>query len=133
RRYDLPERVLPAAVLAQPAAAAAETARWLAQLRLRQRRLVTLKREELRVVEDLVQPVAIAGCPPLYCLREDMPLLLEADSRPAGASRSVKRAVHNIDLPLRLLAPLDPLIYDRRVTHALWGYDYTWEAYTPAA
>ncbi len=32
-----------------------------------------------------------------------------------------------------LLAPLDPLIYDRRVTSALWGFDYTWEVYTPPA
>ncbi len=31
-----------------------------------------------------------------------------------------------------LLAPLDPLIYDRRITSALWGFDYTWEVYTPA-
>jgi uncharacterized protein YcaQ len=30
-----------------------------------------------------------------------------------------------------LLAPLDPLIYDRRLTAALWNFDYTWEAYTP--
>lgn len=28
-------------------------------------------------------------------------------------------------------APLDPLIYDCRVTAALWGYDYMWEVYTP--
>jgi uncharacterized protein YcaQ len=35
-------------------------------------------------------------------------------------------------LPL-LLAPLDPLIYDRRVARALWDFDYTWEAYTPPA
>lgn len=33
----------------------------------------------------------------------------------------------------RLLAPLDPLIYDRRLTQKLWGFDYTWEVYTPAA
>jgi hypothetical protein len=32
-----------------------------------------------------------------------------------------------------LLAPLDPLIYDRRVTSQLWNYDYTWEVYTPPA
>ena len=32
----------------------------------------------------------------------------------------------------RLLAPLDPLIYDRRVTQQLWRFDYTWEVYTPA-
>ena len=33
--------------------------------------------------------------------------------------------------PISLLAPLDPLIYDRRLTAALWNFDYTWEAYTP--
>jgi uncharacterized protein YcaQ len=32
-----------------------------------------------------------------------------------------------------LLAPLDPLIYDRRVTSQLWDFNYTWEVYTPAA
>jgi hypothetical protein len=31
-----------------------------------------------------------------------------------------------------LLAPLDPMIYDRRVTRGLWGFDYAWEAYVPA-
>lgn len=36
-------------------------------------------------------------------------------------------------MPPRLLAPLDPLIYDRRVTRALWDFDYTWEVYTPPA
>ena len=30
-----------------------------------------------------------------------------------------------------LLAPLDPIIYDRKLTSALWDYDYTWEVYTP--
>jgi len=33
----------------------------------------------------------------------------------------------------KLLAPLDPLIYDRRLTRQLWDYDYTWEVYTPPA
>jgi uncharacterized protein YcaQ len=31
-----------------------------------------------------------------------------------------------------LLAPLDPLIYDRRLARSLWDFDYIWEAYTPA-
>ena len=35
------------------------------------------------------------------------------------------------DAPPRLLAPLDPLIYDRRLTAGLWDFSYTWEAYTP--
>ena len=32
---------------------------------------------------------------------------------------------------MRLLAPLDPVIYDRRLTEQLWDFDFTWEVYTP--
>lgn len=131
RRYDLPERVLPASVLARSAAPAADTARWLVLLKLRQRRLVTLTRDELPLVTDLVQPLAVEGCPALYCLRTDLPLLESAlsglstfNSQPSTAAAT--------SAPL-LLAPLDPLIYDRRVTRTLWNFEYTWEAYTPPA
>ena len=48
---------------------------------------------------------------------EDLPLL---DATPAPPEP-------------RLLAPLDPLIYDRRLTRRLWNFDYTWEVYTPPA
>ena len=122
RYYDLPERVLPAAVLAASAPPAADTARWEVLLKLRQRRLVLLKRGELPLVADAVQPIAIEGCPPLYCLKDDLPLLSEIQNRKPEIE-------HVVSL---LLAPLDPLIYDRRVTSALWKFDYTWEAYTPA-
>ncbi len=120
RRYDLPERVLPAAVLAQPEPTAADTNRWLARLKLRQRRLVMLKRTERAVLGDTVQPVEIPGCPLLFCLREDAALLESPPLSPLPSAPSI-----------HLLAPLDPLIYDRRVTAALWNFDYTWEAYTP--
>lgn len=127
RRYDLPERVLPPSILAQPEPPAAETARWLALLKLRQRRLCALKRDELRLVADTVQPVAIEGCPLLYCLQDDLPLLERvATDAAAGEPAPVPTIT-------RLLAPLDPLIYDRRVTLALWDFDYTWEVYTPPA
>jgi len=115
RFYDLPERVLPAITLASPEPALAETQRWVTLLKLRQRRLVMLSRSELRYVADLIQPIEVEACRPLFCLREDLPLLDAADA-PVE--------------PL-LLAPLDPLIYDRRLTRQLWGYDYTWEVYTP--
>ena len=130
RRYDLPERVIPRAVLGQPEASAPATARWMALLKLRQRRLAALKRRELMLVTDFVQPVVIEGadCPPLYCLREDTALLLAA-SDPATFNLRLSTAAAEP----RLLAPLDPLIYDRRVTAALWGFDYTWEVYTPPA
>jgi uncharacterized protein YcaQ len=54
----------------------------------------------------------------LYCLQEDAGLF-----EPAADSGGD---------PM-LLAPLDPMIYDRRVTLALWGFDYSWEVYTPPA
>ena len=122
RRYDLPERVLPAAVLSQPAADPEETHRWTVLLKLRQRRLTTLKRNDLPAVADMVQPLAVAGCPPLYCLRTDLPLL-EAAAREDAADR--------VRPPALLLAPLDPIIYDRALTRVLWDFHYTWEAYTP--
>jgi uncharacterized protein YcaQ len=128
RRYDLPERVLSAGVLGRPEPSATETARWLALLKLRQRRLTTLKRDELRVAEDCVQPVAVPGCPPLFCLREDGELLEAVSREPHGADVAAGPAIPAV----RLLAPLDPLIYDRRTTATLWNFDYTWEAYTPA-
>lgn len=121
RVYDLPERVLPASALAAAAKTDEEILRWTALLQLRQRRLVRLKKAELRLVADLVHAVAVENCPPLHCLREDLPLL---ESCQAG-----RRAV--APAPLLLLAPLDPLIYDRRVTSSLWNFDYTWEVYTP--
>src|SRR5439155_27017951 len=48
---------------------------WAPLLKLRQRRLVTLSRAELRHAADLVQPIVVEKCPPLYCLRADLPLL----------------------------------------------------------
>jgi len=119
RLYDLPGRVLPAAVLANGERTPEETARWAAVTRLRQHRLVALKRSELALVEDLVQAIAIEGCPLLHCLSCDLPLL----DGVAGAEAD--------DGPM-LLAPLDPMIYDRRVTRHVWGFDYTWEVYVPA-
>jgi uncharacterized protein len=104
RLYDLPERVLPAAVLGAGERSPEETARWLTVTRLRQHRLVALRRGELPLVEDLVQAVAVDGCPELHCLREDLHWFGEEEGADAD--------------PL-LLAPLDPMIYDRRLTRQL--------------
>lgn len=121
RYYDLPERVLPDTIRNAIEPPADETARWSVTTRLRQRRLVVLKRRELALVEDLVQPIAVDGCPTLHCLRDDLPLLEAARS---SATRPSSDDIH-------LLAPLDPLIYDRTLTSRLWGFDYAWEVYTP--
>jgi uncharacterized protein YcaQ len=124
RVYDLPERVLPSEVLHAPAPTGEQTARWLALLCLRQRQLAVLKRSERPLIEDWTQSVTVDGGPPLHCLHEDVPLL-SACADPAAAPSDMR--------PVTLLAPLDPLIYDRPVTRCLWDSDYTWEVYTPPA
>lgn len=121
RYYDLPEKVLPAPLLNAPAPTEAETARWLAMLKLRQRRLAVLKAAELRLITDDVMPVTLKDVqtPRLHVLRSDA-TLLDAASSEAKISST----------PL-LVAPLDPIIYDRRVTEAVWDLDYRWEVYVP--
>ena len=58
---------------------------------------------------------------PLYMLREDLPLL---ESVTAGQADTRSR--------LEFLAPLDPMLWDRKLIEAVWGFQYSWEIYTPA-
>lgn len=117
RIFDLPERILPREILQARPASPREEARWLVMERLRQRRLVSLTSAQRELVGKVVQPVRIGGSKPLYCLIED---------------------VGHFDtqaplLPPTLLAPLDPLLYDRAIARVVWKFDYTWEVYTPPA
>ena len=50
---------------------------------------------------------------------------------PAGENPASPR--HAPDDAVRLLAPFDPLVWDRRRFELLWGWAYRFEAYTPAA
>ncbi len=121
RYYDLPEKVLPATVLSAPVPPLEQTLHWLALLKLRQRRLAILKSAELRLIADDVLPVSIQGTSlRLHLLRSDLPLLEQALSNSEEAPP-----------PPRLIAPLDPIIYDRRVTEIVWDLDYRWEVYVP--
>jgi uncharacterized protein YcaQ len=56
----------------------------------------------------------------LYCLAEDLPLIEAVLLDPAPKLRC------------ELIAPLDNLIWDRKLINELFGFDYTWEIYTPA-
>ena len=40
---------------------------------------------------------------------------------------------HTVDEQVRLLAPFDPVVWDRRRFELFWGWAYRFEAYTPAA
>ncbi|RZA11372.1 MAG: hypothetical protein EOP93_23560, partial [Lysobacteraceae bacterium] len=50
---------------------------------------------------------------------------------PAGENPASRR--HAVDDRVRLLAPFDPVVWDRRRFELLWGWTYRFEAYTPAA
>jgi uncharacterized protein len=50
---------------------------------------------------------------------------------PQGESPTSKR--HAPSDAVRLLAPFDPVVWDRRRFELLWGWAYRFEAYTPAA
>lgn len=49
---------------------------------------------------------------------------------PEGESPSARR--HAVDDAVRLLAPFDPVVWDRRRFELFWGWPYKFEAYTPA-
>jgi uncharacterized protein YcaQ len=141
RVYDLPERILPASALARDPPPTREIEAWLVLARLRQRRLVLLKRAEFALVADIVRAVNVEGCPTLHCLESDAPELAAAEAGArkgagnggAAAAGSGSGDGTAVKAPPRLLAPLDPVVYDRRLTKLLWNFEYIWEAYTPAS
>lgn len=82
------------------------------------------KRRTERLVEDgVLLPVQVEGLRGLrYMLAAEKPILDEsADPLPAVAQT------------VAFLAPLDPLVWDRRQLRDLWTFDYLWEVYVPEA
>jgi uncharacterized protein YcaQ len=85
---------------------AADRARWTAEL----------------VDGGVLTPVAVEGMRGArYLLAAEGPIL-EATREPSDQPPAVT-----------FMAPLDPLIWDRRLLRDLFGFDYIWEVYVPAA
>jgi len=71
--------------------------------------------------EARIVAIAVEGLKDtLYCLAEDLPLINEVLRHPEPEFRC------------ELIAPLDNLMWDRKLINELFGFDYTWEIYTPA-
>ncbi len=127
--YDVPERVIPAAVLALPTPTREE-----ADLELVRRAAVShgvataaCLRDYYRMHHDHVKP-AIAT---LVESGELRPVTIEGWARPAYLHRDAR-------LPRRiaaraLLSPFDPVVWERDRAEALFDFFYRIEIYTPAA
>ena len=70
---------------------------------------------------EKITPVQVEGLrSPLYMQRADQPLM---EAVLAGAIDEKPR--------LEFLAPLDPMLWDRKLIETIWDYQYSWEIYTP--
>ena len=137
RYYDLIERLVPAELLAT----AADTDEQHQHLLLSRHRAVGLMAvggdstlvsgtgsaaDRARITQQLVTdgvllPCAVEGVREVrYLLAEELPILAAALD-PGVSTPSVS-----------FLAPLDPLMWDRRLLKSLFAFDYIWEVYVPA-
>ena len=72
--------------------------------------------------EGALCEVAVEGMSvPLYCLCADKELAAFVQENPKVKKRC------------EFIAPLDNLLWDRKLISALFGFEYKWEIYTPAA
>ena len=72
--------------------------------------------------EGKISPVVVEGIKqPFYYRTDDSELM-----------RDVLEGTADLKSRMSFIAPLDPLMWDKSLVLALWGYQYSWEIYTPA-
>ena len=128
RVYDLPERVLPAAVLARATPGKAEAQRELLRVSARAHGIGSLRdlADYFRLSPRQVRPL-------LAELAEDGTLLTAAVEGLRGEWFLHKDArVPKTMAAQALLAPFDPLVWERGRVAELFSFQYRLEIYTPA-
>ena len=126
--YDLPERVLPAEVLALPTPTQAE-----ADLELVRRAAASHGVATMRCLADYYRMKTDAVKPAVDVLVEDgvlQPVRVEGWNRPAYVHRDARRP-RTVDARA-FLSPFDPVVWLRERTEKLFDFHYRIEIYTPA-
>jgi uncharacterized protein YcaQ len=136
--YDLAERVLPAAVAA-PRPTAERHVEWACRTALE--RLGAATPQEIAAFWQAI-PAATARtwCASAAAREEIAAVEVEAaDGSPPRAAFAVpdwqdrSRVEPAVASRIRLLCPFDPILHDRRRVRRLFGFDFRFEAFVPAA
>lgn len=129
RVYDLPERVIPAAVLASPTPSPEEAQRALVGLAAASLGVATVS--DLARYHLLSPAVVKSRLPDLVEAGELIPVRVAGWRHPAFVTPTARPS-----WPKRtqatLLSPFDSLIWDRERTRRIFGFDYRIEVYLPA-
>ncbi|RUV93147.1 winged helix-turn-helix domain-containing protein [Mesorhizobium sp. M1A.F.Ca.IN.022.07.1.1] len=128
RYYDLPERVLPQAILDLPVPSVEDAHRELLRISARAHGIATYG--DLRDYFRLAPGDTRARIEELVEMGELLPVKVEGWDKPAYLHKDA-RFPRRIEARA-LLAPFDPVVFERTRTEKLFGFRYRIEIYTPA-
>ena len=129
RLYDIPERVLPAAILNAPTPKPEEAHRRLIEIAAR--RLAVAAEVDLR--DYFRQPVVAARQAIRELIEEGTLIPVQVKGWKARAWRHRDAALPRVARASTLVSPFDPLIWHRDRTERLFGLNYRIEIYVPQA